>query len=309
MTTAISTATSSPQSPGLPARPHDGLGCSADKLGTDIEYAHGGLTLYRKGVKKDGISEVFTPASDRGALIGLSLNKGHSRRIYKGRSSQAYGFAPSSLYLRNFGDEYRAELNGPFDFLLLELSTTFLQETAQENGLRLGGGFTPFAGEEDPVLANLMRAFGPTLARPQEASGLFVEHLSMAIGLHLLHAHGRANAAPVTERLPALARWQEQRAKDIMEARLASDLSIGEIAEACSLSRGYFIRAFRVATGVTPHRWLMQRRVHEARRMIEESDRPLAEIAAACGFSDQSHLTRHFTQIIGVPPGRLRRLR
>jgi AraC family transcriptional regulator len=309
MTTGASPANAVLSQPDLSLRRRDGLGCASDKLGTDVEFERGGLTLYRKGVGHDGVSEVFTPASGRGALIGLSLNKGHSRRIFKGRSSQAFGFAPSSLYLRNFGDDYRAELNGPFDFLLLELSTDFLQQTALENGLRLGGGFTPFAGEDDQVLSNLMRAFAPTLARPQEASGLFVDQLSMAIGLHLLYAHGRAVAAPALSRMPALARWQEQRAKDIMEARLSSDVSVAEIAEACSLSRGYFIRAFRAATGMTPHRWLMQRRVQEARKMIEESGRPLAEIAAACGFSDQSHLTRHFTQIVGVPPGRLRRLR
>lgn len=309
MTTAASSTSIIGQPPGPSPRRNDGLGCASEKLGTDIEFERGGLTLYRKGVTQDGVSEVFTPASGRGALIGLSLNRGHSRRIFRGKSSQAYGFAPCSLYLRNFGDDYRAELNGPFDFLLLELSTAFLQETALENGLRMGGGFVPFAGENDPVLSNLMQAFAPTLQRPQEASGLFVEQLSMAIGLHLLHAHGRSGAAPAMEKFPALARWQEQRAKDIMESRLASDVSIAEIAEACSLSRGYFIRAFRATTGITPHRWLMQRRVQEARRMIEGSDCPLAEIAVACGFSDQSHLTRHFTQILGVPPGRLRRLR
>ncbi|WP_137154289.1 AraC family transcriptional regulator [Rhizobium sp. FKL33] len=309
MTTAASTTSIRVEALGRSARQRDGLGCSSDKLGTDIEFERGGLTLYRKGVKQDGVSEVFTPASGRGALIGLSLSQGHSRRIFRGASSQAYGFASSSLYLRNFGDDYRAELNGPFDFLLLELSTAFLRETAVENGLRLGDGFIPFAGEDDPVLSNLMRAFAPTLERPQEASGLFVEQLSMAIGLHLLHAHGCAGAAPVTEKQPALARWQEQRAKDLMEARLSSDVSIAEIAEGCSLSRGYFIRAFRAATGLTPHRWLMQRRVEEARRMIEGSDYSLADIAVACGFSDQSHLTRHFTHILGVSPGRLRRLR
>ncbi|VWC35181.1 AraC family transcriptional regulator [Burkholderia seminalis] len=86
-------------------------------------------------------------------------------------------------------------------------------------------------------------------------------------------------------------------------------VSIEEVAAECELSRGYFIRAFSRTTGRTPHQWLLEQRVMRARDLIETSDMTLADIAMACGFSDQSHLSRVFVRIVGHPPGAWRRAR
>ncbi len=66
-------------------------------------------------------------------------------------------------------------------------------------------------------------------------------------------------------------------------------------------SRSYFIRAFRETTQRTPHQWLLERRVDQARELLKRSDRSLSDIAMACGFSDQSHFTRTFSQLVGTP--------
>jgi transcriptional regulator GlxA family with amidase domain len=84
-------------------------------------------------------------------------------------------------------------------------------------------------------------------------------------------------------------------------------VSIEEVASECELSRGYFIRAFSRTTGRTPHQWLLEQRVIRARQLIETTSMTLAEIAAACGFADQSHLNRVFARIVGHPPGAWRR--
>jgi AraC-like DNA-binding protein len=81
------------------------------------------------------------------------------------------------------------------------------------------------------------------------------------------------------------------------------NISIAEIAGACNLSRSYFIRAFRETTGQTPHQWLTAQRLERARALLKDVERPLADVAAACGFADQSHFTRVFSQHTGMPPG------
>ncbi|MGO4760764.1 helix-turn-helix domain-containing protein, partial [Streptomyces sp. 2MCAF27] len=68
------------------------------------------------------------------------------------------------------------------------------------------------------------------------------------------------------------------------------------------------LRAFRAAYGMPPHTWLTDTRVRRARRLLEGGAAP-AEAAAAVGFTDQPHLNRHFTRIVGVPPGAYRRER
>jgi AraC-like DNA-binding protein len=106
-----------------------------------------------------------------------------------------------------------------------------------------------------------------------------------------------------------LAYWQRKRAEALLTAALATDISIAALADECRLSPGYFIRAFRQSFGVTPYQWLSRARVERAMELLLEQHQSLADIAQACGFSDQSHLSRAFRQRVGDPPARWRRMR
>lgn len=83
--------------------------------------------------------------------------------------------------------------------------------------------------------------------------------------------------------------------------------SVAEVATLCGLSRGHFIRAFRMSVGETPYRWSRLLRIKAAQAALLNSDATIADIAAQCGFSDQSHLTRVFSAEVCVSPAALRR--
>ena len=83
-------------------------------------------------------------------------------------------------------------------------------------------------------------------------------------------------------------------------------VALSELAADAGLSRFQLLRAFEKATGLTPHAYLVQRRLQLARRLIARR-MPLAEAAAASGFADQSHLTRLFYRSYGMTPGRFAR--
>ncbi len=104
-----------------------------------------------------------------------------------------------------------------------------------------------------------------------------------------------------------MARWLERRAKELIAARLAGKLSVVEIADACGLSVNHFSRAFKQSTGLSPLQWLIERRIERAQALMTDVERPLSEIAIACGFADQSHFTRAFKAVVGRSPGALRR--
>jgi AraC-like DNA-binding protein len=82
----------------------------------------------------------------------------------------------------------------------------------------------------------------------------------------------------------------------------AALLTLTALAREAGLSRYQFLRSFARATGLTPHAYLMQRRIHRARQLIGRGMR-LAEVAAESGFSDQSHMTRLFVRSFGLAPG------
>jgi AraC-like DNA-binding protein len=94
-------------------------------------------------------------------------------------------------------------------------------------------------------------------------------------------------------------------ARDYMHACHDRDISIRELAAITGLSPYHFIRVFSGQVGLTPHAYLIQVRVHQARRRLLAGEAP-AQAAVSVGFYDQSHLTRHFKRILGVTPGRYR---
>ncbi|MBB3607313.1 AraC family transcriptional regulator [Rhizobium sp. BK602] len=92
------------------------------------------------------------------------------------------------------------------------------------------------------------------------------------------------------------------RARELIDDDPAASLTLAELAAVCGLSHFQFLRGFSKAMGLTPHAYLLQRRIHEARRLIAAGT-SLAEVAFASGFADQSHMTRHFVRNFGITPG------
>jgi len=106
-----------------------------------------------------------------------------------------------------------------------------------------------------------------------------------------------------------LAPWQARRAIQLLVTASSTACPVARLAEACGLSRSHFAHAFRVTTGLPPHRWLLLHRIRRACEMMEQTDRCLAEIAHSCGFADQSHFSRTFRTLMGSSPAVWRRER
>jgi AraC family transcriptional regulator len=104
-----------------------------------------------------------------------------------------------------------------------------------------------------------------------------------------------------------LAPWQERRAREILRANIKRGVALKEVARECGITVGHFSRAFRRTLGVAPHKWLIEQRVALSKEKLCGEDLSLSDVAAECGFSDQSHLTRVFRQTVGVSPGAWRR--
>ena len=155
---------------------------------------------------------------------------------------------------------------------------------------------------QDPLLGHLVS----TLADETEggfADRVLVESLATALCIRLArHFVGRLP-------LPAsggLSRERLQRVRDYVEAHLDEDLSLTVLAEIACLSPYHFSRSFKQAIGVGPQRYVIQRRLERAKRLLRQTGQPLALIAQEAGFADQSHLTQTFRREMGVTPGRFR---
>jgi AraC-like DNA-binding protein len=93
-----------------------------------------------------------------------------------------------------------------------------------------------------------------------------------------------------------------QRICEHIESHLDQKIALEALAAMAGLSTHHFARAFHQSVGMPPHSYLLSRRLDRAERMLRETQLPLSEIAAATGFSDQSHLARHFRRRTGMSP-------
>ncbi|WP_458098323.1 helix-turn-helix domain-containing protein [Roseomonas sp. WA12] len=154
---------------------------------------------------------------------------------------------------------------------------------------------------EDPVALQLANLLEPAFLSPEATNTLFIDHLCWAAVAHFGKTYGAYR--PIRPKGgPRLSPWQERVAKDTIAARLDGEVRLADLAAACGLSVSHFARAFRATIGVPPHRWLLERRIDQAKALLANPRVTVAEVAAATGFSDQSHLSRVFSRQVGVPP-------
>jgi AraC-like DNA-binding protein len=198
--------------------------------------------------------------------------------------------------------------NDPLDSVNYFLPRKTLDGIADDTGApRIGDlRFIPGVGVMDHVVAQLTRLLLPAFDKPDQTSRLFAEHISLALGSHIAETYGGMKSAATRSR-GALAAWQERRAKELLGANLKEDISTADVARECSLSAGHFARAFRQTTGLSPHQWLLRRRIDKAHELLCEGKLSLAQIASACGFADQSHFTKVYARLRGISPGVWRR--
>lgn len=147
------------------------------------------------------------------------------------------------------------------------------------------------------VLELVFDALQADLAQGSPAGPLVGESLITALLAHLGGLQQPNILAP-TSRACA-------RAIELVETRFAEPVTLQELAEASGLGQRQLCRAFRDATGLSPHQYLLRCRVDHAKRLIAQG-LALAEVALQCGFADQSQLTRTFVRHVGTPPGRYR---
>ncbi|HEY6831551.1 MAG TPA: helix-turn-helix transcriptional regulator [Pseudolabrys sp.] len=163
----------------------------------------------------------------------------------------------------------------------------------------------PGFGIEDATILRLGSSVLTALSRPDQANRLFVDHVTLAVGIHIAQTYG--GMQPVSRIASGrLAPWQERRAKEIISANLGG-MPLADVARECRLSASHFQRAFHRTVGMPAHRWLLSRRIELAKEKLRDGRSSLSDVALACGFSDQSHLTRVFNQLVGTSPGAWRK--
>ncbi len=158
---------------------------------------------------------------------------------------------------------------------------------------------------EDPLLVAIAHTLEREAATPGFAAELLIDSAIRAAAVLLARNTDRAPADRRTQL--HLAPVRLKRVTDFVEANLGTEVGVEQLAAVAGLSPFHFSRVFRLATGESPYQFVRARRLAHARDLLEGTAMPLAEVALACGFANQSHFTAAFTEATGLSPGRHRR--
>ncbi|HTF50288.1 MAG TPA: AraC family transcriptional regulator [Pseudonocardia sp.] len=163
-------------------------------------------------------------------------------------------------------------------------------------------------GTQDPTIQHIAHALLSEGTSGGIGQELYIEALINQLAIHLLRQHtGQpARVGRALERPRSASSEQLRAAMEFIHDNLGGQLSLRDMAAAARLSPHHFGRAFKRATGVAPHQYVLQRRVELARRLLASSGMSIAEVARHVGFYDQSHLSAHVKRVLGVTPGMLR---
>jgi AraC family transcriptional regulator len=158
----------------------------------------------------------------------------------------------------------------------------------------------------DPLLKEVAAALHDIISRPPEPTDrLFIDSASYMLAAHLVSKYSSI-ARHAAQRSPSLSYQKLKRVLDLVEYRFAGGIGLDELASEACLSPFHFSRLFQKATGLSPHRYVTERRVREAKRKLAEGRLSLVEIALESGFGSQSNFNRIFRKHTGLTPGQFR---
>ncbi|ONI90129.1 AraC family transcriptional regulator [Actinosynnema sp. ALI-1.44] len=178
------------------------------------------------------------------------------------------------------------------------------RDTVESTAARLGGHEVDFeamavsVAAGDPLLEETVKALGSV----DGANDLYAESAAAFLTTHLLTRHSRMPEPGMPAREDARVRT----AVKVMRERLADPITLADIAAEVHLSVFHLVRVVKQATGMTPYRLLTGLRIDEAKRLLRETDLPVARIAQRCGFASPGALSTAFLRHTGTRPSAYR---
>jgi AraC family transcriptional regulator len=267
------------------------------------------LAVTELRIDKIGYGMTSPMGSDDAYLICLNLKQQTAHELWcDGRSVCSGAYGAGSTYLLDLRRDPIAYIGDPLHSLYFYIPRKAIGEaSAQLNHSSISDIALP-PGEcfDDAIIMSIGQTLLAMLRSQSALHQPLVDHLLQGLCAYLFLNYGGASIANSIVK-GALAPWQQRLVSQMMRERIFEGISITELADACGLSAGALVRGFKKSTGVSPHQWLLYRRIDMAIELMSDPDTSLAQIAYSAGFSDQSHFSRVFAQKMSVTPGAWRK--
>jgi AraC family transcriptional regulator len=155
-------------------------------------------------------------------------------------------------------------------------------------------------GSSDVSLQPIINTLSRVMRSGQPPDQLLVDGASSLLTFNL------TQLANITKSAGRLSPKRLGRVSDYINDNLERNLSLTDLAHCVGLSTPHFAAVFRASTGISPHKFVLQRRIDRAKELLHRDDLSLIEVALQSGFNSQSHFTSAFRRVTGMVPTRFR---
>ena len=279
-------------------------GSVPDPLLSSRSRGWNGLTL-----ELHSFHELDTVVQPADHVIAVHLAGSVTLRQRRAGHARSRAMNPGDVTITPVGPATHWQQAGHSIVVLLRLSPAYVRTVAGDecamdpDRFAIQGVFSA----RDRFIDDVARRLLAGLELEGADSHLYVDTLTCELTLHLLRHYTTTTVAQQWSRAK-LPPHKVRRAIEYIDENLRNRLSLSALADAVALSPGHFAHAFREATGVAPHRYVLERRVERAKEFLRQSDLPITEIADRVGCSSHSHFSVLFHRVTGLTPRQFRAL-
>ena len=264
------------------------------------------LTVQRL-VRAGGAASI--PRTLPGYRAALSLARNNAWLSIGGRVCTTGAFPAGACVLGQPGEAFDGEMRGPADVLLFLIDPSYVGDRLEELGLprdRAELFDQPARGDLglSDIASRLVRALDGGLPGAE----LYCDTLVAALTERIIIRHATLPGGSLRYR-ENLAPARLRKLIEFISRNLGGDLRLADLAFGLSMSQAHLARAFRQATGMPLHRYVLQRRLETAHDLIAREGQAIGAVARRCGFFDAAHFCRTYRSAFGVVPSRTARHR
>jgi AraC family transcriptional regulator len=237
--------------------------------------------------------------------LALALSD-HSAQWRDHRGFRSQAVSAGNVAICQFNKSRAFEMKNAAQFAVVLLRNEALEQVRQESRPNLGAELHSDDTIQDSTLRRLIEILLQERRDGYPDGVLFLDGVATALASHLV---GHYSTAVTAERksIGGMAPCALRRCTEFMDAHLADEIRLRELAHEAGISTSHLVRSFRQSTGKTPYQFLLDRRVQRAQTLMRDQHRSLHEVAKASGFANQHHLARVFRRFTGATPSSYRR--
>ncbi|MGD1910672.1 MAG: helix-turn-helix domain-containing protein [Rivularia sp. (in: cyanobacteria)] len=186
----------------------------------------------------------------------------------------------------------------------IQIEPDFLQQVAQQTGFVRGNSVDlrlKFRDQNSQIEQIIMMLYSEMNGGSGWGSKLYIESLTNALAVNVLRDYSikRTN---FNLQLGALSDSKLLLVTDYINDNIATEIKLSELATLVGISQFHFSRLFKKSLGISPHKYVIQQRVEQAKSLLKNPELSVTEIALLSGFNSHSHLSKSFRQLTGFTP-------